>query len=127
MAKKLVDPSALVNNSITELEKTGLRQSFGNMVLDTRSAPDLAKAKTIAVAITLPQDSSKQTVDIIFDEKTGNIIGWKKTPRELSKGNVTLKVFAKTGTGQLPKGAARTFIFDKVFKSAIKKIAQEIR
>lgn len=98
MAKKLVDPSALVNNSITELEKAGLQQSFGNMVLDTRSAPDLAKAKTIAVAITLPQDKSKQTVDIIFDEITGNY--WlEKTPRELSKGNVTLKVFAKTGTG----------------------------
>lgn len=126
MAKKSIDSSAPINKSIAGLEKAGLQQSFGNMVLDVRHAPALAKAKAIDVAITLPQDNSKQTVDIIFDEKTGNIIGWKKTPREVSKGNVILKVLAKTGTGPLPKGAARTFIFDKVFKTAIKEIAEEI-
>lgn len=126
MAKKLVDPSALVNKSIAALEKAGLQQTFGNMVMDTRLAPALAKAKAIAVAITLPRDDSKQTVDIIFDEKTGDIIGWKKTPRELSKGNITLNVLAKVGTGLFPQGAARTFIFDKVFKGAIKEIAEEI-
>lgn len=126
MPKKMVDPLALINKSIAGLEKAGLRQSLGDMTLDPMFAPMLAQAKAIAVAVTLPQDDSLQTVDVTFDEKTGNIIGWKKTPKEVSKGNVTLKMLAKVGTGLLPGGTTKTFIFDKVFKSAIKEIAEEI-
>lgn len=124
MVKKTIYPSAAINKSIAALQEAGLQQSFDNIALDALLSPALATAKTLS--ITLPQDNTKQTADIIFDKKTGSIIGWKKTPRELHKGNVTLKVLVKPDAKFLPKGVMRTFIFDKVFKNAIREIAEEI-
>lgn len=122
MVKQGMDVAKVIKANIATLNSVGLQASFDGAALGKALSPALAEMKSLA--ITLPLDDSKETVDVVFDEQTGAIIGWHKTERSKERGLVTLKMapgFAIPGKTQV-----RSFIVDKVVKGAINAIAKEI-
>lgn len=124
MATKQTDAATLMVENIRALASAGLQPSFDPMVLGKALSPALAVMKSID--ITVPQDDSKETVDIVFDEETGSIIGWHKTERSKAKGLVTLKMAGVQAPGAAGKTRSVTFIFDKLAKRLVNAIAREI-
>lgn len=122
MVKQGMDVAKVIKANIATLNSVGLQASFDGAALGKALSPALAEMKSLA--ITLPLDDSKETVDVVFDEQTGAIIGWHKTERSKERGLVTLKMapgFAIPGKTQV-----RSFIVDKVVKGAVNAIAKEI-
>jgi hypothetical protein len=122
MVKQKMDATQAIAQNIAALTSAGLQPSFDRSVLGRALSPSLAGMKSLAV--TVPQDDSKETVDVVFDTETGAIIGWHKTERSKERGLVTLKMapaFAPSDKKQV-----QSFIVDKVLKGAIKAIAREI-
>lgn len=124
MAAQATDPAKRIKANITALKSAGLQQTFDVGALRKSLAPPLAMAQSLALPV--PRDDSKETIDIVFDAKTGDIIGWRKTPRTTMKGMVTLNIPLQETVALPGINPVVTFVVDKILRGAITAIAREI-
>lgn len=113
-----------VSQSMSILDSLGYQEAVDSNALKALLSP--AFANTNQIAITLPKDDSKETVDFIMDEQTGSIVGWRKTPRTSDRRNVTMKVLGEPSDITPEKTSIKTRVIDKILHRTLKEIAEEI-
>lgn len=117
------DVSKQIQKNINILDGIGLKAfDSNNLPLETK----LSKMPGEELyRYSAPINNKKETLDIIFDSESGDIIGWKKTERVKRNGRINLKIQPSILTYTEDKNVTKTFIMDKL-EGTIDKIAKMV-
>lgn len=113
--------SEQIQKNITELADIGFKVIDSQNLLPEAKFTKVLEEKFHIYSTLI--DDNIQSVDIIFDKKTGNIIGWKNTEHTKKSGRINLKVHLPSLNLETDENIVVTFFTNKL-QGMIKDIAK---